>query len=233
MALSPLRKESEMTIDSHLSIAQRVQAKTRSTKRTYLMIKRMMDLVGAACGILFLSPLLLVITLLIKLENPKAPVFFYQTRIGINEKKFRMYKFRSMVPNAEDLLKDLLHKNEIEGAMFKMKHDPRITTVGRFIRRTSIDELPQLWNVVRGEMSLVGPRPPLPREVAEYSSYDKLRLRVKPGCTGLWQVSGRNELSFKEMVELDLEYIEKRNVLFDLQIIAKTAKAMVGSDDAY
>ncbi|ACS99082.1 sugar transferase [Paenibacillus sp. JDR-2] len=233
MALSPLRKESEMTIDSHLSIAQRVHAKTRSTKRTYLMVKRMMDLVGAACGILLLSPLLLVITLLIKLENRNAPVFFYQTRVGINEKTFRMYKFRSMVPNAENLLKDLLHKNEIEGAMFKMKDDPRITRIGKFIRRTSIDELPQLWNVVRGEMSLVGPRPPLPREVAEYSSYDKLRLRVKPGCTGLWQVSGRNELSFKEMVELDLEYIEKRNVLFDLQIIAKTAKAMVGSDNAY
>ncbi|MGO4108854.1 sugar transferase [Paenibacillus sp. YAF4_2] len=233
MALSPLRKESEMTFDSHLSIAHNAQAQTRSAKRTYLMIKRMIDLVGAACGLILLSPILLVIALLIKLENPKAPVFFYQNRVGINEKNFRMFKFRSMVPNAEDLLTELLHKNEIEGHMFKMKHDPRITTVGRFIRRTSIDELPQLWNVVRGNMSLVGPRPPLPREVAEYSSYDKLRLRVKPGCTGLWQVSGRNELGFKEMVELDLEYIEKRNVLFDLQIIMKTAKAMVGSEDAY
>ncbi|MCM3630337.1 sugar transferase [Paenibacillus glycanilyticus] len=222
-----------MTIDSHLSIAQSIQAKTRNARRTYLMIKRMMDLVGAAVGILLLSPLLLVVALLIKLENWKAPIFFYQTRVGINEKTFRMYKFRSMVPNAEDLLTDLLHKNEIEGHMFKMKSDPRITSIGKYIRRTSIDELPQLWNVVRGNMSLVGPRPPLPREVAEYSSYDKLRLRVKPGCTGLWQVSGRNELSFSEMVELDLEYIEKRNVLFDLQIIAKTAKAMVGSDDAY
>lgn len=233
MALSPLRKESEMTFDSHLSIAHSAKAQTRSAKRTYLMIKRMIDLVGAACGLLLLSPLLLVVAVLIKLENPKAPVFFYQNRVGINEKNFRMFKFRSMVPNAEDLLTELLHKNEIEGHMFKMKHDPRITTIGRFIRRTSIDELPQLWNVVRGNMSLVGPRPPLPREVAEYSSYDKLRLRVKPGCTGLWQVSGRNELGFKEMVELDLEYIEKRNVLLDLQIIMKTAKAMIGSEDAY
>ncbi|GLX67369.1 sugar transferase [Paenibacillus glycanilyticus] len=230
MALSPLRKESEMTFDSHSSV---VQAKIRSARKTYLIMKRMMDLVGAASGLLLLSPFLIIIALLIKLENPKAPVFFYQNRVGINEKLFRMYKFRSMVPNAEDLLTELLHKNEIEGHMFKMKHDPRITTIGRFIRRTSIDELPQLWNVVRGNMSLVGPRPPLPREVAQYSSYDKLRLRVKPGCTGLWQVSGRNELSFTEMVELDLEYIEKRNMLFDLQILAKTAKAMVGSDDAY
>jgi Sugar transferases involved in lipopolysaccharide synthesis len=233
MALSPLRKESEMTIDSHLSITHNAQASARSTKRTYLMIKRMMDLVGATIGLLLLSPLLLIVALLIKLENPKAPVFFYQTRVGINERTFRMWKFRSMVPNAEALLAELLHKNEIEGAMFKMKRDPRITPIGRFIRRTSIDELPQLWNVVRGNMSLVGPRPPLPREVAEYSNYDKLRLRVKPGCTGLWQVSGRNGLSFAEMVELDLEYIEKRTVLFDLQIIMKTAKAMVGSDDAY
>nr|WP_284238222.1 sugar transferase [Paenibacillus glycanilyticus] len=219
-----------MTFDSHSSV---VQAKIRSARKTYLIMKRMMDLVGAASGLLLLSPFLIIIALLIKLENPKAPVFFYQNRVGINEKLFRMYKFRSMVPNAEDLLTELLHKNEIEGHMFKMKHDPRITTIGRFIRRTSIDELPQLWNVVRGNMSLVGPRPPLPREVAQYSSYDKLRLRVKPGCTGLWQVSGRNELSFTEMVELDLEYIEKRNMLFDLQILAKTAKAMVGSDDAY
>lgn len=231
MALSPLRKESEMTMDSHITLV--TQAQARKSKRTYLMVKRMMDLVGAAIGLLLLSPLLLIVALLIKLDNPKAPVFFYQNRVGINEKLFRMYKFRSMVPNAEDLLTELLHKNEIEGHMFKMKHDPRITPIGRFIRRTSIDELPQLWNVVRGNMSLVGPRPPLPREVAEYSSYDKLRLRVKPGCTGLWQVSGRNELSFKEMVELDLEYIEKRSVTLDLQILAKTAKAMVGSDDAY
>nr|WP_245773114.1 sugar transferase [Paenibacillus catalpae] len=222
-----------MTIDGHLTLVNKAQAQTRNSKRTYLMVKRMMDLVGAAIGLILLSPLLLTVALLIKLENPKAPVFFYQNRVGINEKLFRMYKFRSMVPNAEDLLTELLHKNEIEGHMFKMKHDPRITAIGRFIRRTSIDELPQLWNVVRGNMSLVGPRPPLPREVAEYSSYDKLRLRVKPGCTGLWQVSGRNELSFSEMVELDLEYIEKRNVWFDLKILAKTAKAMVGSDDAY
>jgi lipopolysaccharide/colanic/teichoic acid biosynthesis glycosyltransferase len=144
-----------------------------------------------------------------------------------------MYKFRSMVSNAEEKLKDLLAQNEIEGAMFKMKNDPRITKIGKFIRKTSIDELPQLINVLRGEMSLVGPRPPLVREVAEYTDYDKLRLTVKPGCTGLWQVSGRNELSFKEMVELDLKYIQNRSVLFDLRIIFKTFKVLLGAKDAF
>jgi lipopolysaccharide/colanic/teichoic acid biosynthesis glycosyltransferase len=144
-----------------------------------------------------------------------------------------MYKFRSMVSNAEEKLKELLVHNEIEGAMFKMKNDPRITKIGKFIRKTSIDELPQLINVLRGEMSLVGPRPPLVREVAEYTDYDKLRLTVKPGCTGLWQVSGRNELSFKEMVELDLKYIQNRSIGFDLKIIFKTFKVLLGAKDAF
>ena len=144
-----------------------------------------------------------------------------------------MYKFRSMVSNAEDMLEDLLSKNEVEGAMFKMKEDPRITRIGRFIRKTSIDELPQFWNVLLGDMSLVGPRPPVPREVETYSSYDKLRLRVTPGCTGLWQVSGRNELNFHEMVELDLQYIKQRSIIFDIKIILLTVKVMFGSKDAY
>lgn len=144
-----------------------------------------------------------------------------------------MYKFRSMVSNAEELLGGLLHQNEISGAMFKMKEDPRITRIGRFIRKTSIDELPQLFNVLKGDMSLVGPRPPLPREVEEYTDYDKLRLTVTPGCTGLWQVSGRNELSFAEMVQLDLTYIEQRSPLLDTKILIKTLKVMVGSKDAF
>jgi lipopolysaccharide/colanic/teichoic acid biosynthesis glycosyltransferase len=138
-----------------------------------------------------------------------------------------------MYTNAEEKLKDLLDKNEISGAMFKMRDDPRVTKVGKLIRKTSIDELPQLFNVLRGEMSLVGPRPPLMREVAEYTDYDKQRLYVTPGCTGLWQVSGRNNLSFKEMVELDITYIENRNIWFDIKIMLKTVKAVVGSQDAY
>jgi lipopolysaccharide/colanic/teichoic acid biosynthesis glycosyltransferase len=138
-----------------------------------------------------------------------------------------------MYTNAEEKLKDLLDKNEISGAMFKMRDDPRVTKVGKFIRKTSIDELPQLINVLRGEMSLVGPRPPLTREDAEYTEYDKKRLSVTPGCTGLWQVSGRNNLCFKEMVELDITYIEKRNIWFDIKIMLRTVKAVVGSQDAF
>lgn len=196
-------------------------------------LKRAIDIIGSLAGLILLSPLFVVVAILIKLEDPKGSVLFYQTRIGKNEKPFRMYKFRSMVSNAEEKLKDLLAQNEIEGAMFKMKNDPRITKIGKVIRKTSIDELPQLINVLRGEMSLVGPRPPLVREVKEYSDYDKLRLTVKPGCTGLWQVSGRNELSFKEMVELDLKYIQDRSVGFDLKIIFKTFKVLLGAKDAF
>jgi lipopolysaccharide/colanic/teichoic acid biosynthesis glycosyltransferase len=138
-----------------------------------------------------------------------------------------------MVSNAEDKLQDLLKSNEVSGAMFKMKDDPRITKVGKFIRKTSIDELPQLLNVLNGDMSLVGPRPPLPREVAEYTNYDKQRLLVTPGCTGLWQVSGRNSIGFEEMVELDLQYINNRNLLVDTKIILKTVLVLFGSKDAY
>ncbi|MGO4371344.1 sugar transferase [Paenibacillus sp. MCAF20] len=197
------------------------------------VIKRAIDIIGSLAGLILLSPLFVVIGILIKLEDSKGSVLFYQTRIGKNEKPFRMYKFRSMVSNAEEKLKELLAQNEIEGAMFKMKNDPRITKIGKFIRKTSIDELPQLINVLRGEMSLVGPRPPLVREVKEYTDYDKLRLTVKPGCTGLWQVSGRNELSFKEMVELDLKYIQDRSIGFDLKIIFKTFKVLLGAKDAF
>lgn len=199
----------------------------------YAVMKRTIDIVGSFFGLLLLSPLFVVIAILIKWEDPKGSVFFYQTRIGKDEKPFRMYKFRSMLTGAEDKLKELLDKNEISGAMFKMKDDPRITKIGKLIRKTSIDELPQLLNVLRGEMSLVGPRPPLTREVAEYTEYDKQRLSVTPGCTGLWQVSGRNNLCFKQMVELDLAYIEQRCIWFDIKIMFRTVRAVVGSQDAY
>ncbi|MGF7046291.1 lipopolysaccharide/colanic/teichoic acid biosynthesis glycosyltransferase [Paenibacillus sp. DS2015] len=199
----------------------------------YHVVKRLMDMSFSLLGIIVLSPLFLIISLLIKMEDPRGSMFFYQTRVGKNERMFRMYKFRSMVSDAEEQLDLLLEKNEISGAMFKMKEDPRITRIGRFIRKTSIDELPQLVNVLRGEMSLVGPRPPLPREVDEYSSYDKQRLAVTPGCTGVWQVSGRNNLDFNQMVELDLRYIENRGVVLDLSIMLKTVKVLFGSKDAY
>ncbi|SDX11945.1 sugar transferase [Paenibacillus sp. CF384] len=199
----------------------------------YTIVKRMIDFTCALIGLIILLPLFVLIVLLIKLEDPKGSAFFYQTRIGKDEKPFKMYKFRSMVSNAEEKLKELLDQNEIQGAMFKMKDDPRITRVGKFIRKTSIDELPQLVNVLKGNMSLVGPRPPLPREVAEYSEYDKLRLTVTSGCTGLWQVSGRNELSFEQMVELDIQYIQKRCIIGDLKIIFKTFKLLLGAKDAF
>lgn len=199
----------------------------------YSVLKRTIDIFGSIAGLIVLSPLLAFIAVLIKLEDPKGSVFFYQTRIGKNEKPFRMFKLRSMLTGAEDKLKDLLDKNEISGAMFKMKDDPRVTKVGKFIRKTSIDELPQLLNVLRGEMSLVGPRPPLAREVDEYTEHDKKRLSVTPGCTGLWQVSGRNNLCFKQMVELDIAYIEKRCIWFDIKIMFRTVRAVVGSKDAF
>jgi lipopolysaccharide/colanic/teichoic acid biosynthesis glycosyltransferase len=199
----------------------------------YTITKRFMDVTASAAGLILLAPLFILLAILTKVEDPRGTVFFSQVRIGKNEKPFRMYKFRSMVSDAEDKLNNLLVHNEISGAMFKMKDDPRITKIGKFIRKTSIDELPQLFNVLRGEMSLVGPRPPLPREVDAYTDHDKQRLTVTPGCTGLWQVSGRNELNFGEMVELDLEYIDRRNVFFDLKIIFKTVKVLIGSSDAY
>ncbi len=199
----------------------------------YRYTKRSTDIVGSLAGIIVLSFLFLVISVWIKIEDPRGPVFFSQKRIGKNGKEFNMYKFRSMVTDAEERLKELLALNETTGAMFKMKNDPRVTRVGRFIRKTSIDELPQLFNVLKGDMSLVGPRPPLPREVDEYTSYDKQRLFVVPGCTGLWQVSGRSNIGFKEMVELDLQYIQTRSLLVDVKIIFKTILVLFGSKDAF
>jgi lipopolysaccharide/colanic/teichoic acid biosynthesis glycosyltransferase len=202
-------------------------------RKIYLVTKRSIDIIGATLGIILLSFLFLIIAILIKVEDPKGAIFFAQKRVGLNGKEFRMFKFRSMVYNAEEKLQELLKYNEVSGAMFKMKDDPRITKVGKFIRKTSIDELPQLFNVLKGDMSLVGPRPPLPREVALYSKKDMQRLIVTPGCTGLWQVSGRNSIGFEEMVELDLNYIQTRSVLFDMKIILKTVFVLFGSKDAY
>lgn len=192
-----------------------------------------MDIIGAMIGLISLSWLFLIVAVLIKLEDPKGPVFFKQIRVGKDGKQFYMYKFRSMVTDAEKRLKELLNYNEVSGAMFKMKNDPRVTKVGKFIRKTSIDELPQLWNVLKGDMSLVGPRPPLPREVEQYTEYDKQRLLVTPGCTGLWQISGRSNVGFEEMVELDLKYIRERSLLYDIKIIFKTIKIMIKPNSAY
>ncbi|WP_208256852.1 sugar transferase [Lactiplantibacillus plantarum] len=199
----------------------------------YRFIKRVFDFVASLLGLIILSPLFLLIAIAIKVEDPKGAVFYSQTRLGRGEVPFKMYKFRSMVSNADELLEKLLKDNEIDGAMFKMQDNPRVTKIGRFIRKYSIDELPQLLNVLQGSMSLVGPRPPLPREVEEYSDYDKQRLAVKPGCTGLWQATVRNSVGFDEMVKLDLTYISKRSVAFDVYILFKTVVIMFKPNGAY
>ena len=199
----------------------------------YRFVKRVFDFVASLLGLIILSPLFLIIAIAIKAEDPKGSVFYSQTRLGRGETPFKMYKFRSMVSNADQLLEELLKNNEIDGAMFKMQDDPRVTKIGKFIRKYSIDELPQLLNVLQGSMSLVGPRPPLPREVEEYSDYDKQRLAVKPGCTGLWQATVRNSVGFDDMVKLDLTYISKRSVAFDVYILFKTVVIMFKPNGAY
>ncbi|MBO0440373.1 sugar transferase [Enterococcus sp. DIV0869a] len=199
----------------------------------FYVLKRCLDILGSLLGLFLLSPVLLIVAVLIKKEDPKGPVIFSQKRVGKDGSLFTMYKFRSMCTDAEEQLSDLLEHNEIEGAMFKIKEDPRVTKVGKRIRKTSIDELPQLLNVLKGDMTLVGPRPPLQREVEEYSQRDMLRLSVKPGCTGLWQVRGRNDVHFDDMVDFDLEYIGNQTIANDLKIIFQTIKAMFLSRGAY
>ena len=198
----------------------------------YSISKRTMDIVSSLVGLILLSPLFLIVAILIKLEDPKGKVFFAQERNGKYPKTFKMYKFRSMVHNAEDLLKDLMDRNEQTGPVFKINDDPRITKVGKFIRKTSIDELPQLFNVLKGDMSLVGPRPPIPHEVDQYNSYQMQRLAVKPGLTCIWQVSGRNNIGFDEWVEMDIEYIKTRNLWLDIKLIFKTVGVLFGDDNA-
>lgn len=194
--------------------------------------KRLFDLVFAGAALALLSPLLIVVALIVRLQDG-GPVFFRQARVGRGGSPFGMIKFRSMVMDAEERLAELTALNESDGVLFKMKEDPRITRVGRFLRRYSIDELPQLINVIRGEMSLVGPRPPLPSEVDKYAIDVHRRLLVRPGLTGLWQVSGRSGLSWDESVRLDLYYVDNWSMMSDLVIVAKTVRAVLGKTGAY
>ena len=196
-------------------------------KNLYLILKRVSDIILSVLCIIFLSPVFLITWLVVFFECPRCNPIFSQDRVGKNGKLFRFYKFRSMEPNAEDKLNTLLKYNEMEGHAFKIKDDPRITKVGKFLRKTSIDELPQLFNVIKGDMSLVGPRPPLPREVAKYDDYELQRLFVTPGITCYWQITAnRNDLSFNEWVKLDLDYIEDRSLSTDFCIIMKTFVAV-------
>jgi exopolysaccharide biosynthesis polyprenyl glycosylphosphotransferase len=200
--------------------------------RGALLIKRGMDIVGALLGLTVGAPLLALIAAAIGLDTP-GPVVFRQTRVGIGGRRFEMYKFRSMYEGAEAELETLLELNESDGPTFKIRKDPRITRLGRFLRRTSLDELPQLLNVLRGEMSLVGPRPPLPEEVENYANWHRRRLEVRPGMTGLWQVSGRSLLSFDEAVLLDIHYIENWSLGLDLQILLRTVPQVLFGDGAF
>ncbi|WP_427813644.1 sugar transferase [Enterococcus sp. 22-H-5-01] len=202
-------------------------------RKAYDFGKRFIDIVLASLGLIFISPVIAWVAYKIHKEEPNKSVIFAQKRVGRDGKLFTMYKFRSMCVDAEAKLSKLLDQNEVEGAMFKMKEDPRVTEIGKFIRKTSLDELPQLINVIKGDMSLIGPRPPLQREVAEYTQYDMQRLLVKPGCSGLWQVSGRNDVHFNEMVEFDIEYIQKRSIRYDISLIVRTIKVMIKPDGAY
>ncbi|WP_334329717.1 sugar transferase [Companilactobacillus sp. HBUAS59699] len=199
----------------------------------YRTFKRCFDLIACLLGLIILSPVFLVIALAIKFDDPHGPVFYEQIRVGKERKPFEMFKFRSMCVNADQQRQKLASKNEIAGAMFKMKNDPRVTHIGKFIRKYSLDELPQLLNVVLGQMSLVGPRPPLPDEVKKYTKFDFQRLDVKPGCTGLWQVSGRSNVSFDKMVQLDVDYINERNAWFDLEILFRTVILFFKPNGAY
>jgi exopolysaccharide biosynthesis polyprenyl glycosylphosphotransferase len=186
-----------------------------------LVLKRMLDVVGSALGIVVSLPLMAVCALAIKLTS-RGPIFFKQVRVGLHGRTFNMLKFRSMVVNAEAMKKSLADVNEVSGPVFKMKNDPRVTRIGRFIRKYSIDELPQLINVLRGDMSVVGPRPPVPDEVAKYEPWQRRRLSVRPGLTCIWQVSGRNQISFEDWMVLDMQYIDHWSLARDFNLIFKT-----------
>lgn len=223
-------KGEKSSINSIRGTYQNVQV---NNSRVYKISKRAIDIICSLLGLIILIPVFFIIFVLIKIEDRNDPALFKQIRVGKDGKHFYMYKFRSMIIDAEELKDSLLHQNEATGPVFKMKDDPRVTKVGRFIRKTSLDELPQLYNVLKGEMSLVGPRPPLLEEVEQYTSYERQRLSVTPGLTCYWQVSGRSNLGFEQWIELDLKYISERNLLVDSKLIVKTVFVLFGSKDAY
>lgn len=207
-------------------LAQTEELKVRKNL-CYRFVKRTVDIIGSAFALVVAGPIILGFAVAVFIDDPHGSPFFSQPRIGKDGKEFRFWKIRSMVCNAENLLKDLQDKNEMQGPAFKIADDPRITRIGKFIRKSSIDELPQFWNVLKGDMSIVGPRPPLPREVVQYNDYQRQRLLVKPGITCIWQVQPRrNDLSFDEWVDLDIEYINHRSLWLDFKIMLQTARTM-------
>ncbi|WOO42015.1 sugar transferase [Rubellicoccus peritrichatus] len=221
----------------------RVRAWIRATRRKMLwwritiklshLLKRLLDILGSIAALIAFSPVFLIVSLLIKIEDG-GPIFFKQTRVGDGGKPFGMFKFRSMVTNADEIKDALAEGNQhAVGVTFKIKDDPRITKVGKFIRKASVDEFPQFYNVLKGEMSLVGPRPPVPREVAQYRAVHLRRLKAKPGITCLWQIGGRADIDFEGQVRLDLEYIRSANFWTDIKILFLTVPAVLAGKGAY
>lgn len=200
-------------------------------RRLYELVKRVVDIICSLVGLIVLIPILFVVAIMIKIES-KGPIIFAQDRVGKDGKLFKMYKFRSMVSNAEEIKENLESMNERTGPMFKIKNDPRITHIGRIIRKASIDELPQLVNILKGEMSIVGPRPSLPKEVAAFDGWMMQRLTVKPGLTCYWQVGGRNDIEFDEWMKLDIKYVQERKLIVDAKLILKTFYVLLGDKNA-
>lgn len=210
--------QKESMLENNIDYSQ-----TLKTRHGYRWLKRFQDIIFSLIAIIVLSPVMIITSIAIFIDDPKGIPVFSQVRVGRDGKKFKMYKFRSMVVDAEDRLEELLKNNEMDGPAFKITDDPRITRVGKFIRKTSIDELPQLFNILKGDMSIVGPRPALPREVEQYTVYQTQRLFITPGLTCYWQIQpNRNDISFDEWVEMDLQYIRERSFLVDWKIIFKT-----------
>lgn len=198
------------------------------SKRRYWVLRRAQDIVFSSIALVVLSPVMLLVALAVYIDDPKGSPIFSQIRCGRNGKPFKFYKFRSMCVDAEAKLDALLQQNEMDGPAFKIKDDPRITRVGKFIRKTSLDELPQLFNILKGDMSIVGPRPPLPREVEQYDAYQRQRLYVTPGLTCYWQIQPhRNDLTFDEWMELDIKYMKERSFLVDWKIIFQTVRVVL------
>jgi exopolysaccharide biosynthesis polyprenyl glycosylphosphotransferase len=216
-----------------ISAASIVELDLRTARSFYLRSgKRFLDVVGAAIALVLTSPILLIAALAIKLES-RGPVLYRSTRVGRGGRAFTFLKLRSMVHNADQHRHRLSHLNECDGPVFKMNRDPRVTRVGRFLRVTSIDEIPQFVNVLLGQMSIVGPRPPIPEEVAQYEPWQLRRLDVRPGITCLWQISGRSRIGFQEWMRLDLEYIRHRSLKLDVKILLRTIPAVLSREGAY
>ncbi|MBE5801569.1 MAG: sugar transferase [Clostridiales bacterium] len=220
-----------MQAKADMHIESRTSSSIADRRRLYSFFKRLQDILLSILALVILLPLMLVVAVMIVIDNPGAHPIFAQTRVGLNGKEFRLYKFRTMYPNAEEKIEELLSQNEMNGPVFKIKNDPRITRVGKVLRRTSIDELPQLVNILLGDMSIVGPRPALPRETCQYDDNARQRLTVLPGLTCLWQIQPqRNSLSFEEWLALDMKYIEERSFLLDWKIMFATVRAVMNME---